>query len=229
MTAVIFDLDGTLIESAPAIRDIINTLMAEIDLPMLDLKETVGYIGHGIPHLLERTLAARGAFDERAFPTLLDRLHALYGAAPPGANRPFPNANEALQDLHNAGFRLGICTNKAENATINVIEALGWRPLMGSIIAGDSLPQRKPDPQPLLEAVARLDQQTAIYVGDSEVDAATAAAADIPFVLFTEGYRQTAADQLDHAATFSDFGKLTEIIDQIAGTLHSAKENVTAE
>lgn len=229
MTAVIFDLDGTLIESAPAIRDIINTLMAEIGLPLLDLDETVGYIGHGIPHLLKQTLSARGALDEQKFPVHLERLHALYGAAPPGANAPFPGVTKALRDLHNDGYRLGICTNKAENATINVIEALGWNSLMGSVIAGDSLPQRKPDPSPLLEAVARLDRQAAIYVGDSEVDAATAAAADIPFVLFTEGYRQVPAEELVHAATFSDFGELTKIIDQIAASLQSTKENVTAE
>ena len=226
MTAVIFDLDGTLIESAPAIRDIINELMVEIGLPSLDLKETIGYIGHGIPHLLEQTLTARGANDEREFPARLDRLHALYGAAPPGANDPFPGATEALQDLHEAGFRLGICTNKAANATINVIEAMGWDKLIGSVIAGDTLPQRKPDPTPLLEAVARLDQTTAIYVGDSEVDAATAAAAKIPFVLFTEGYRKAPVEQLEHAATFSDFGELTTIIDRIAASVHGTRSSV---
>ncbi len=204
MTSVIFDLDGTLIDSVAAIRDIANTLLAELDLPPMDTAEARGNIGNGAAVFLEKTLRARpGAFEPATFDGLLARYQKIYAAAPGEANPPYPGADAVLRRLKDNGVRLGMCTNKPYAPTLKVVDALGWSGLFDTIIGGDTLPQRKPHPLPLRTAAERLGPDPIAYVGDSEVDAAAAEAAGIPFVLFTEGYRKSPIDQLPHAASFA--------------------------
>lgn len=216
MTAVVFDLDGTLIDSVGAITDIANSLMDELDLPPLSVDEARGYIGNGAGRFVERALAARDAWQPATFAERLDRFNALYAEAPGEANTPFPGAEAALRQLADGGHRLGLCTNKPLAPTLVVLRALGWEQLFGAVIAGDVLPDRKPHPAPLLEAARQLDRKDVIYIGDSEVDAETALAAGVPFVLFTEGYRKSPVAALSHAANFSDFATLPDIINEIS-------------
>jgi phosphoglycolate phosphatase len=82
------------------------------------------------------------------------------------------------------------------------------------VLGGDSLPTRKPDPAMVYDAARQLGRERVLYIGDSEVDAETAMNADLPFVLFTEGYRKTPVDQLQHAATFKQFCQLPDIVVQ---------------
>jgi len=212
MTGIVFDLDGTLVDSAPAIRDIANVLMAELSLPALDVDETRGYIGHGAAVFLEKALAARGAYDERAFAEPLDRFQALYADAPGDANIPMPGVEAAMRELSEAGARLAVCTNKPMAPTKAVLSAMGWGDLIDAVVAGDSLPERKPHPAPLLEAARLLGRKPVIYVGDSEVDAATAAAAGIPFYFYMGGYSKVPVAELQVTETFSDMKDLPALI-----------------
>ncbi len=210
---LVFDLDGTLIDSAPAIMRVGNRLLDELGLAALDLPETRSFIGAGARIFVERALAARGMAPERIAEDVHGRFDDLYTLADPAENRPFPGVDAALLGFAKAGVELGLCTNKPAAPTRAVIEAMGWRDLFSATISGDSLPVRKPDPAPLRRAASDLDCAQVLYIGDSEVDAATAANAKLRFLLFTEGYRRTPIEELPHAAHFSDYAQLPKLVD----------------
>lgn len=212
MTAIIFDLDGTLVQSAPAIQAIASNFMRERGLPELTLDEAHAYIGHGSPHFLTQALKARAAFDPERFERDYERMQYYYETAPGEDNVPFPGVAEALAALQGRGMRLGVCTNKPGAPTRVVLDAHGWGPLFTTVIAGDTLEKKKPDPEPLYEAARRLAATPVIYVGDSDVDAAAAHAAGFPFFLFTEGYRKAPVEALPHAVAFSDFSRLPDLV-----------------
>ena len=108
-----------------------------------------------------------------------------------------------------------MCTNKPAAPTEVVLAAFGWSKLFGAVIAGDALSERKPHPLPLLTAIERLGASSALFVGDSEVDAETAAAAKVPFALFTEGYRKSPVHEIRSDWTFSHHDELAAIVDAI--------------
>jgi phosphoglycolate phosphatase len=213
VAAVIFDLDGTLVDSAAAIRDVANLLMSELGLPLLKLTEARSYIGHGASRFLERALAEREAKpDAHQFAAHLSRFQQLYDRAPGNANVPYAGVEVTLRQLSASAHCLGLCTNKPEAATHGVLDAHGWRSHFSVIVTGDTLPQRKPHPAPLQYAARHLQTLPVIFVGDSEIDAQTAQAAQLPFVLFTEGYRQNAVDDLPHVAAFSSYCQLPRLL-----------------
>jgi len=212
MSVVIFDLDGTLIDSAPDIHAASNRVLAEQGLAPLSLAEVRSFIGKGVPHLVARLLEASGeAADGPRHAAMVARFSARYESAV-GLTRPYPGVAAALDALAADGRRLGLCTNKPAAPAWAVLRHLGLDHHFTVLIGGDSLPQRKPDPAPLRAAWAALGGGAAVYVGDSEVDAETAAAAGLQFALFTEGYRKTPVAALPHAAAFADFGALPKII-----------------
>ena len=187
--AVVFDLDGTLIDSAPAIRAIAGRFLAEQGAAPLTLDETRAFIGHGAAHFLRRALAARDLpADDAAVATHYPRFIAIYGAAPPGDNVPFGGIVETLGELERAGVAVGLCTNKPDEPTRRVLDAFGLA--FAVVVTGDTLPQKKPSPKPLEAVVAGLSVTVArtLFVGDSEIDALTARAAGCPFALHTAGY-----------------------------------------
>jgi phosphoglycolate phosphatase len=212
MTAVIFDLDGTLIDSAPDIHAVSNRVLAEEGFAPLTFAEVRSFIGKGVPHLVGRLLQASG--EDPSGPrhaAMVDRFTASYEDAV-GLTRCYPGVEAALADLAERGCRLGICTNKPLGPTRAVLRHLGLLDRFGAVIGGDSLPVRKPDPRPLHAAIAALGGGRAIYVGDSEVDAETAVGAGVPFLLFTEGYRSTPVTGIAHSAVFSDYGALPALL-----------------
>jgi phosphoglycolate phosphatase len=210
--AVIFDLDGTLIDSAPDIRAVACTVLAARGLPPITLDQTRSFIGSGVPVFVDRMRAARGLPpDPEETAAMVAGFRDLYEDAH-DLTRPYPGAFEALEVLAKAGHPLGLCTNKPYAPTLTVLDHFGIRNRFGAILGGDSLPVRKPDPAPLREVLARLGGGPAIYVGDSEVDADTAHAAGIPFLLFTEGYRKGPSDAMPQAGAFDDFRDLPALI-----------------
>ena len=213
MTAIVFDLDGTLIDSAPDIHAAVARMLADEGAEALPFAVVRGFIGNGVPTLIDRVIAAR---DEGQNPQrradLIARFLRHYEAASSDLTTVYPGVVGALTALRGAGHVMGLCTNKPAAAARSIVAAFGLAPFFGSVIGGDSLPQRKPHPAPLQATVQALGGGPAIYVGDSEVDAETAAAAGVPLVLFTEGYRKTPVGQLPHAASFDDFTQLPALI-----------------
>lgn len=213
MARIVFDLDGTLIDSAPDIQAIANRLLAREGAAQITLRETRGFIGNGAAVFVARMRAARGLPDSAQA-----RLHADFVAAYESAvtlTVIYPGVCAALDVLQSQGNSLGLCTNKPEGPTLAVLNHLGLTDRFATIMCGDSLPQNKPDPAPLHAAFAGLGKGPAIYVGDSEVDAETAQRAGVPFLLFTQGYRKTLVDQLYHTHAFDDFAHLPDLVAQV--------------
>ncbi len=209
--AVAFDLDGTLVDSAPDLHAAATLFLAERGHGALDLATITSFVGNGVPVLVERLLERVGAAAGPAELTAaVARFSAIYGAAPSARSRPYPGVAEALAALRGQGLALGVCTNKPAAPARRLLEDLGLAGFFAALVGGDSLAQRKPDPAPLrhLAALLQAGPDGVVYVGDSEVDAATAAAAAVPFVLFTEGYRKSPAAAIPHQASIAAFAEL---------------------
>lgn len=212
MTAVIFDLDGTLIDSAPDIIANTNVVLGQSGLAELPPAQIKGFIGKGVAHLIAQVLLASGqAADGPMYQPLLDRFNTRYKKAF-DLTTIYPGVVPALEGLTGRGCALGICTNKPIAPTHAVLQHLDLARHFQVVYGGDSLAVRKPDPAPLHAVVAGLGRARAIYVGDSEVDAETAARAGLPFLLYTEGYRKTPVHDLPHDAAFNDFAQLPGLI-----------------
>ena len=210
--AVIFDLDGTLIDSAPAIHAVSNAVLGELGFAPLSLAQVRSFVGKGVPNLVRELLAASGEDpDGPLFATVEAALLARYETEVEG-NVPYPGVPEALAALAADGCRLAVCTNKPYRPAEAALRHVGLWSWFELVIGGDSLPTRKPDPQMLHHVHANLGGGRMIYVGDSEIDAETARNAAAPFALYTEGYRKTPVTELPHDAAFSDFSMLPGIV-----------------
>jgi len=211
VTNIVFDLDGTLIDSAPDIHAAANRMLADEGHAPLDIETIISFIGNGLPKLVERVMRTR-AIDPGEHARLSGLTLDYYNADPATLSRVYPGLKTLLPALKAQGHKLGICTNKPEEPARAILPALGLDGLFDVVIGGDALPVKKPDPAPLLHAFDALGEGTRLYVGDSEVDAQTANRAGVPFALFTEGYRKTPVAELPHAHAFGDFADLGEII-----------------
>jgi phosphoglycolate phosphatase len=211
--AVVFDLDGTLVDSAPDLCALVNEMLAELDRPGLDLAEVRPMIGDGSRALLERGLRASGGIP----PTVdLDALFAeflrRYVRLPVRPDQVYPGVVPVLEELAASGVRLGLCTNKPQAPTDRLLAALDLARLLTVAIGGDALPVRKPDAGHLLAVLARLgvDVAWAALVGDSRTDLLTARATGVPCILVSSGYtpipaRDLGADRvIDHMSELGD-------------------------
>ncbi|UWR21925.1 phosphoglycolate phosphatase [Sulfitobacter sp. S190] len=210
MMRIVFDLDGTLIDSAPDIRGIANTLLAAEGAAALSLAETHSFIGNGVSVFVQHMVQARDLRPADA-PRLETAFKAAYAQAH-DLTTVYPGVTDALAMLRAAGHRLGVCTNKPLAPAQAALAHFGLAGNFDVVIGGDSLPQRKPDPAPLHAAFGALGTGPTAYVGDSEVDARTAQAAEVRFALFTEGYRKGPVDSIPHTAVFDHFDRLPALL-----------------
>ncbi|MEO9895268.1 MAG: phosphoglycolate phosphatase [Paracoccaceae bacterium] len=210
MARIVFDLDGTLIDSAPDIQGIANTLMEEKGLDPFTLTQARDFIGNGVAVFVQKMRAARGISDAEHDELLAAFISRYHGATT--LTETYPNVPEALNALVAAGHSLGVCTNKPIAPTGSVLADLSLDKYFKTIIGGDSLPVSKPDPAPLHAAFHALGTGPVVYVGDSDVDAETAMRAKVPFLLFTEGYRKVPISELPHTHAFDHFDKLPALV-----------------
>jgi phosphoglycolate phosphatase len=210
---VVFDLDGTLIDSAPDMHRAVNLMLADLGCPPLSLPEIRAMVGDGASALIARALAARQCVT--ADPTkALTQFLEHYEANPTACTPTFPGVPETLERLQAFGLTLAICTNKPTRLTHMILERLGINRFFVRVIAGDTLPFRKPDPRALIEVlnVFGTPPAAALMVGDSEVDAATAHAANVPFILMTYGYHRGPIDGISSIATLDHFAELATLL-----------------
>ena len=212
MAAVIFDLDGTLVDSAPDIHAAVNRLLLVEGAPPLAFNMVKQFIGNGVPTLIARVMAAQGRAGDDLHARWLVRFMADYADGATDLTRLYPGVPEALAALRGAGHVLGICTNKPEAPARHVLESFGLAGYFAVVLGGDSMTVRKPDPAPLRAVAEALGHGPVIFVGDSEVDAETAEAAGVPFLLFTEGYRKSDVEAIAHAARFESFAMLPGLV-----------------
>ncbi len=206
---VLIDLDGTLIDSIGDIHAAVNGMLAEQDQAPLDLPDVRRMVGDGAAVLIERVMAARPALGLDAT-AALKRYLELYEAEPLGLTTLYPGVAATLDQLRERGYRLAVCTNKPERPSRAILESFGLSDRFQRIVGGDSLPWRKPDRRMLDGIMADLGETvaTTVLVGDSEVDAAAAAAAGMPFILMSYGYRRGPIETIQCRAAFDDFADL---------------------
>ncbi|MCI4660644.1 MAG: phosphoglycolate phosphatase [Neomegalonema sp.] len=214
MTRIVFDLDGTLIDSAPDINGIANALLAEEGFEPITLAQTRSFIGNGSRVFVQRMRDAR-AIPESEHERLHESFVARYDTAV-HLTEIYPGVVAALTALRAQGFALGICTNKPIRACHAVMDHLELSQYFSTFWGGDSLPVHKPDPAPLHAAFDALGQAghegPCLYVGDSETDAQTAQRAGLPFLLYTEGYRKSPLSALPHAAAFTHYADFPALV-----------------
>lgn len=187
LRAVLFDLDGTLLDTAGDLAQALNRLRAENALPPLGYERIRSFVSHGSSALVRLAFprAPEGEFLE-----LRARLLELYAAALCVHTRPFPGMLELLARLERDGTRWGVVTNKPAVLAEPLLDALGLKARAGVVVGGDTLPQRKPHPRPLLHAAERMGiaPPECVYVGDAERDVLAARAAGMRAVVACFGY-----------------------------------------
>jgi phosphoglycolate phosphatase len=220
--ALVFDLDGTLIDSAPEIHAVANKVFQDKGLqpfPFTTVREAIGNgVGVLVGRLLQsQGLAATGALQAEMVADFVKIYEEAFDLT-----SVYPGVSEALERLSRAGHLMAICTNKPEGPARAVLRHFGLDRHFPVVVGGDSLPTRKPDPAPLLAALRALQAGPALFVGDSEVDAETASAARIPLALFTEGYRSAPVDSLGAKLIFDDFAALPGLVAHLGPRLTGA-------
>lgn len=196
LDAVLFDLDGTLLDTAADIAGALNRTLAEYGWAPAAQSEVRRMIGRGSPMLIQRAAAAQGrVLDEAAQTIMVERFFHHYGSLQESGEfdaQPYPGVSEALRKLHGAGLRTAVVTNKQQRFATGLLERLnliGWVDL---VVGGDSCERRKPDPQPLLYACEFLQVPAfrALMVGDSINDVQAARGAGMPIVCVPYGYNE---------------------------------------
>jgi phosphoglycolate phosphatase len=202
---LIFDLDGTLVDSAPDLATALNALLGELGKPALAETTVRAMVGDGAGVLVQRGLQASGLGDADQ-PAALKRFLALYRDCLIDKTRAYPDVEAVLEELRAAGHTLGVCTNKPYDPTQRILAALKLDRFFGAVIGGDSLPKRKPDPEPLLETIQRLGgtAANAVMIGDSANDVACARAASVTAILIPSDYGNPATEADVKLTRFSE-------------------------
>jgi|307.fasta_scaffold19551_2 phosphoglycolate phosphatase len=228
MRTIVFDLDGTLVDTAPDLISTLNLVFADEGLPPVAHDDARRMIGGGARHMIERALIAIG----RNVPSAeLDRMFRIfidhYSAHIADRSRPFPHLESVLQQLAGEGCRLAVCTNKLEWLSRRLLDALNLSRYFAAIGGRDTFGMQKPDPQILRLTIRRAggEVQRAIMIGDSMTDVRTARAANVPVVAVDFGYSEVAPEALNADRLISSF---TELPNAIAAVLTRATATAAA-
>ncbi len=207
--AVVFDLDGTLIDSAPDIAHALNCATERQGLESFPLEQVKEMIGGGVPKLVERALRARGVSTDGLMHVVSDFI-GFYRENLTTWTTVYPGAREVLEQFRSEGRALGLCTNKQHELTLAILDQLDLAKYFSSVVGERAGRPRKPDPAPLLEVAAALGAPAdgAVMIGDSEADVACARAARMPAVVVTFGYSRVAPEALGADAVIPHFGEL---------------------
>ena len=216
---LLFDLDGTLVDSVPDLTNALNQVLGERGYGPLTLDEVKPMVGDGVPALVGRAFAARGGSAEEAT-EMLPRYIAFYEANATRLTKPYPGVRETLGELRRRGYRTAICTNKLQRATVRVLRGLDLEDLFDAVAGGDRYPVRKPDAGHLLELIREMggDAERAAMIGDSENDAAAGHAAAMPVLLMRYGYARAEPETLGATAIVDRFPELPQALERLGLT-----------
>ncbi|MHA1544377.1 MAG: HAD-IA family hydrolase [Alphaproteobacteria bacterium] len=208
---VIFDLDGTLVDTAPDLLATLNVLFARRGHREITLSEIRTVIGHGAKALLREGGELTGnAFSETEIDDLFVEYLEYYGNNIADHSQLFPGGKAVLDACQAKYIGLAICTNKLESLTLKLLKAMDLTKYFQTIIGSDTLSAMKPDPAGVLKILenAGCDPKDALFVGDSETDLDAARNACVPCILVDYGYTKTPARELDPDAIISDLAEL---------------------
>jgi phosphoglycolate phosphatase len=210
---ILLDLDGTLVDSVPDLAYSVDAMMDRLELPRCGEAAVRTWVGNGVERLVKRALT--GSLDgepdpalyERALPIFMD----IYADNTSGRSCLYPGVREGLDWLKAAGYRLACVTNKAERFTLPLLRDLGLLDHFAFVVSGDTLPQKKPDPAPLLHAAERFGvaPSDSLMIGDSRSDVKAARAAGFGIVCVSYGYNH--GDDIREQSPDAVIDSLTEL------------------
>lgn len=217
---VVFDLDGTLAETAPDIMRVLNVILEREGLPVLPLERARELVGAGARALIERGFKVSGRpLDEATLERLFDDFLLIYAEDVASHSHLYDGVLAAMDALSSEGFALAVCTNKPILHTRLILDHFGITDRFASIAGRDSFPFHKPDPRHLTMTIeaAGADPARAVMIGDSRTDIATAKAAGIPCICVPFGYTDVAIETLEPDLVIQHFDALPDAVRQVLG------------
>jgi phosphoglycolate phosphatase len=213
---IVFDLDGTLVDTAPDLTAALNHALGTLGRPTVDPESVRHMVGHGARKLLENGLAATGEMTPELVEAGVGPFLDYYAANVCVGSRPYPGVEAAMDRLTAAGCTLAICTNKPQALSDALIGALGWTGRFAAIVGADSVPARKPDPGHLDATLAAAggERGSCAFVGDSIVDVGTARAAGVPIVVVSFGFSDRPVADLGADAVIDHYDDLIAALDR---------------
>ena len=209
LPALIFDLDGTLVDTAPDLLGALNVVLLAEGRRVVDIGDLRHLVGHGARAMLGEAMTMTGGkVDDARLPALIDAFIAHYRAHIADRSRPFPHVEETLAALARDGARMGVLTNKPQELTVPLLAALGLAKYFGAIHGAGRFDYVKPDPRVFHHVVEELGGGNAIMIGDSRTDVTTARAAGVPVILLSYGYTPEPASTLGANLVIDDFSKI---------------------
>lgn len=224
--ALIFDLDGTLVHSLPDLTAALNRLLMEHDRPTVTEEAVAFMVGDGARMLVQRAWAKTGVPPKEAdLDKLTDRFVAIYETSTAGATQPYPGVLATLETLATNGHPLAICTNKPHGATLKLLDELDLTRFFTAVVGGDSTPERKPQPGPVLAALKKLgvSADAALFIGDSRNDVQAATAAGVSCACVTYGYPRGSAADLGADRLIDHFSQVLDLVDERLETMLQKK------
>lgn len=223
---IVFDLDGTLVDTAPDLLDSLNHCLSAIDVKKVNPLEIRQYVGFGGRVMIERACVAHGKkLSLEEMNVVHDDFLRHYEGNMPGKSEPFPGVLGAIAAFQDAGYLTAICTNKTEGLARRLLESMGIAHLFAAICGSDTFDQRKPDPRHLTGTIemAGGDPERCIMVGDSRTDIDTAKNAGIPVVAVDFGYTDQPVHMFEPSKVISHFDELTvELAERLIASVQSA-------
>jgi phosphoglycolate phosphatase len=217
LPALIFDLDGTLVDTAPDLLGALNAVLLAEGRHGLETATLRHMVGFGARALIEQAMAATGeAVTPARLAALVDAFIAHYRAHIADESRPFPHVEETLARLARDGARMGVLTNKPQELTLPLLEKLDLSCFFAAIHGAGRFDYVKPDPRVFHHVVEELGGGSAVMIGDSKTDVATARAAGVPVILLSYGYTPEPAHTLGADAVIDDFSKVPAWVRKLA-------------
>ena len=212
-SAYLFDLDGTLVDTAPDLMESLNYALQRANHPTVDIELTRHWTGHGGRVMIEESLKYIGVpkLEKSVVDAFYDDFLDHYKKNLAINSKPYPNTEKTLKTLFDNGSRLGVVTNKFYDLSLSLLKALGMYQYFGVLVGGDTIQVRKPRPEPLLYACNRLNTsiESTLFVGDSQTDVDAARAAGIDVIAVSYGY--------NHSILAKDLGadKVIDSLDEL--------------
>ena len=211
---VVFDLDGTLIDTAPDLCGALNTVLAEQGVPTVPFAAVRDLVGHGALTMIRRGIARSRDLSRYDLDGLLERFLDVYRSRLTRESRPYPGVPETLHALAGRGHPLAVCTNKQEDLARRLLDDLGFGWFGDALVGADTFAWRKPDRRALEAAVAKAGgvRERSVLIGDSRTDVETARNAGVPAILVSYGYRSEPIDELGPDFVVHDFAAVAGIV-----------------
>lgn len=211
---IVFDLDGTLVDTAPDLVRVLNQTMDLEGLPHAKLETARLMVGHGARVMIERASALHGVtFSASRLDQLVDEFVGIYRTEIARDSKPFPETLDALDALSALGAKLAVCTNKRTELSVQLLEALGLADRFSVIVGADAVTQKKPNPEHYRATVERAGGtvRRSVMVGDTAADVGAARGAGAPVVAVRFGYSDIGAERLGADVLIDRFSELAPV------------------